>query len=147
MCEVYPAPRCASGTRKTLETSVRQVRDLREEFYAAKERRDADPENESAKIEYATVWRKFNKARTKLKNAQRDHDGTPTGQKELRKSLAETTDPKERKNLERRLREGDQLRDWRLHHRNQQKLEKETGMTMRQRRGNFLTNPGMANVA
>lgn len=156
MCNPYPGPRCANHAGKKLEglTEKRvelhaEIKSVYTDYRASVEAFRNDPEDKEAAQKARTLRNRVNDLKTQeseiaqeLTLAQRDYDGTPTGQKELRAKLndfdKENGSFDEYAHLSNRLDAGRMLYAWRKN-RLQLKRDEDNGITMKAKRGRFLT--------
>lgn len=156
MCNPYPGPRCANHAGKKLESLTKsrvelhgEIKSVYNDYRASVETFRNDPENQEAAQKARSLRNKVNGLKTResemaqeLTLAQRDYDGTPTGQKELRSKLndfdKENGDFEEYATLSNRLDAGRMLYAWRKN-RLQLKRDEDNGITIKSKRGKFLT--------
>lgn len=142
MCYAKPGPRCSGHARKTLTTKEQRLQQATEDVKASKQEHENDPENVELKKQYISSARKYKNAKSEFKLAQRDYDGTPGGRKDLHEKLSGKVSAKQRVELTKRIRAGKMMYNWRKHQLDMKKLEKSTGLSLKTRRGKFLTAPG-----
>lgn len=156
MCNPYPGPRCANHAGKKLEGLSKRRVELHTEIKAVytdyRSSVDAfrkDSENKEAAQKARALRNQVRDLKTKeseiaqeLALAQRDYDGTPTGQKELITKLddfdKENGDFEEYATLSNRLVSGRMLYAWRKN-RLQLKRDEDNGISIKDKRGKFLT--------
>lgn len=155
MCNPYPGPRCANHALKKLESLHGKRADLHAEIKTVyNDYRQAVTDfratNDASKAQEARVLRKKvrelkvkeSEAAQEFSLAQRDYDGTPTGQRQLREKLdsfdKENGNFDEYAHLSNRLTAGKMLYAWRKN-RLQHKRDEDRGISIKDKRGKFLT--------
>ncbi|MBC9705817.1 MAG: hypothetical protein H9W81_12770 [Enterococcus sp.] len=126
-----------------------EIKSVYAEYRAAVDTFRNDSENKNVGVKARNLRNKVNELKTQeselaneLSLAQRDYDGTPTGQNELRAKLndfdKENGDFNEYSSLSNRMYAGRMLYAWRKN-RLQMKRDEENGITVKAKRGKFLT--------
>lgn len=85
---------------------------------------------------------KQKKAVAEYKLAVREYNGTDEGVKRLEDKISKAENAEEAKKYRTLLRQGKMLRSHRKHNAEMQKIEKETGLSLKERRGSFITLKG-----
>lgn len=159
MCYADPGPRC-SGHAKTrldhanvrLDTAKQGLKVAMDDFTETKAVVKANPEDMRAQRHVKTLYKnamskksKYVALRTKRDRYQRDYDGTPSGQKILNDQLEaheNGTAPLnnvEFKAVRKRRVQGKMLYSWRKNQLDLKREQDTTGLSLKERRGKFLS--------
>lgn len=130
MCYKWPEPRCSGHTGSRLvslnarlaevETEMKKCRQEIARIVDEKEGTPSQLARKQKRIEKLTTannrnYEKYLAITADIRTTQRDYDGTPKGQKELKAVINDTkSSEKQVKDANRRLRQGALMRSWRM---------------------------------
>lgn len=159
MCYADPGPRC-SGHAKTrldksnarLDNAKQGLKATMDTFTEAKAAAKANPDDMRAQRHVKTLYKnamiekeKYTTLRVKRDHQQRDYDGTPAGQKILNDQLeahengTSILNDKDVKAIRKQRLQGKMLYSWRKNQLDLKREEAKSGLTLKERRGKFLT--------
>lgn len=134
MCYKWPEPRCSGHTgtrlvklhdqRAKLENDMKTCSQEIAKIVDEKEGSPSQLARKQKRIEKLTsqnnkTYEKLVELNKDIRDTQRDYDGTPKGQKELKAIIANPkTTPAESKAAYKRLRQGALIRSWRMNQKN-----------------------------